>query len=69
MIDYHDHIGDKVKVVDKEGDVFEGTIISYDVGLEDDLDYDSIGIQPTGETGYYIGVPIPDIVDFKVLEA
>ena len=46
----------------------EGTIISYDVGLEDDLDYDSIGIKLTGTDGYCIVVPIPDIVEFKVLD-
>ncbi len=68
MIDYHDYIGDKVRIVDKDGEVFEGTIMSYDVGLEEDLDYDSIGIQPTGETRYYIGIPIPDIVSCEVMQ-
>lgn len=66
MTDYHDLMGERVKVIDKDGEVFIGPIISYEVGLEDDLDYDSIGIQ-TGE-GYYIGVPIPDIVSCEVLK-
>jgi hypothetical protein len=68
LIDYHDYIGDRVRVVDKDGKKTEGIIMSYDVGLEDDLDYDSIGIQPTGTTGHYIGIPIPDIVTFEVLK-
>ena len=68
MIDYHDYIGDKVRIVDKDGEIFEGVIISYEVGLEEDLDYDSIGIKPTGTEGYYISIPIPDIEKFEVLE-
>ncbi|MNO23030.1 hypothetical protein D3C76_275910 [compost metagenome] len=66
MTDYHEHIGDRVKVVDTEGEVFIGTIIGYDVGIMEDLDYDSIDIQ-TGE-GFCISVPIPDIVSCEVLK-
>lgn len=68
MIDYHDYIGDRVRIVDKHGETFEGVIISYEIGLEEDLDYDSIGIKPTGAEGYYIGIPIPDIEIFEVLK-
>jgi len=66
LIDYHDLIGDRVKVVDKDGEIFVGPIIGYEVGIMEDLDYDSIDIQ-VGE-GYCIGVPIPDIVSCEVLE-
>lgn len=47
VIDYHNYIGKVVRILDKDGEIFEGTIMSYDVGLEEDLDYDSIKIQPT----------------------
>ena len=67
MIDYHNHIGDKVRIVAKDGEVLEGEIISYEVGLEEDLAYDSIGIRPTNTEGYYVGIHIPDIVKFEVL--
>ncbi|WP_375103778.1 hypothetical protein ACDZ28_32730 [Paenibacillus sp. RS8] len=66
MIDYHDLMGERVKVIDKDGDVFIGPIISYEVGIMEDLDYDSIGIK-TGD-GYCESVPIPDIVSCEVLE-
>ncbi|MBN6890074.1 hypothetical protein ACUXCC_005600 [Cytobacillus horneckiae] len=65
-MDYHDFVGDKVKVIDKDQDEFVGVIISYEVGLEEDLDHDSIGIQ-VGK-GYCISIPIPDIRTFEVLE-
>lgn len=68
MIDYHDYIGDEVRIVDIDGKIYEGLIMSYDVGLEEDLDYDSIGIQPAGTEGYYISIPIPDIVSIEVLK-
>ncbi|CQR51471.1 hypothetical protein [Paenibacillus riograndensis] len=66
MMDYHDLIGERVKVVDKDGDVYIGPLITYEVGLDSDEDFDSIGIK-TGE-GYYESVPIPDIVSCEVLE-
>lgn len=65
-MDYHDLIGEHVKIVDKDGDVFVGPIISYEVGTMEDLDYDSIGVQ-IGED-HYIGIPIPDIVSCEILE-
>lgn len=67
MIDYHDFIGEKVKITDKDGDVIEGIAISYEVGEMEDKDYDSLGIQQVGK-GYIIDVPIPDIKQFEVLE-
>lgn len=59
-------MGQRVKVIDKDGDIIQGKAISYDVGLLDDLSYDSIGIEQEGK-GYYISVPIPDIESIKVL--
>ncbi|MNW14285.1 hypothetical protein D3C71_2124630 [compost metagenome] len=53
-------------MIDKDGDVFIGPIISYEVGIMEDLDYDSICIK-TGED-YSEAVPIPDIVSCEVLE-
>lgn len=66
MIDYHDYLGDKVRIIDKDGQTTEGIAISYSVGLDDDLDYDSIGIQQVGK-GFIIDIPIPDIVKIEVL--
>ncbi len=67
MIDFHDYLGSKVKITDKDGLVVEGLAISYDVGLEDDLDYDSIGVEPIGKD-YIIVFPIPDIVSVEVMK-
>ncbi|MBT2287984.1 hypothetical protein J7E73_02335 [Paenibacillus albidus] len=66
MIDYHDLMGEQVKVTVKDGGVFIGPIISYEVGVMEDLDYDSIGVQTGG--GSYESIPIPDIVSCEVLE-
>ena len=64
-MDYHDLIGERVRVTDKDGDVYEGELTTYEVGLMDNMDYDSIGIQ-TGE-GYEEMIPIPDIVNCEIL--
>lgn len=66
MIDYHDLVGERVKVTDKDGNVFVGPIIDYIVGLDADRDYDSIGVQT--QKGMSIDIPIPDIVSCEVLE-
>lgn len=66
MKDYHDYVGERVEIIDKDGEAFIGPVISYEVGLDVELDYDSLGVQ-VGE-GYYIGVPIPDIQTIKILE-
>lgn len=66
MIDYHDYIGDKVEILDKDGDTIKGIAISYHVGIDEDKDYDSLGIQQEGK-GYIISVPLPDIVSIKAL--
>lgn len=70
MIYYPDYMGYQVKVTDKNGVVTEGVLISYDHGYDEqpEVDYDSIGIQRTGAKGYYIGIPIPDIIKFEVLD-
>lgn len=67
MIDYHDYMGDKVRVIDKDGDVIEGRLVSYEVGVMEDKDYDSIGLDQE-DKGYIIDIPIPDIKEFKVIE-
>lgn len=70
MIDYHDHMGERLKITDKDGNVYIGELISYEVGIMEDLDYDTIGIQTDqGKAlGYYTGIPIPDIVSCEILE-
>lgn len=70
MIYYPDYMGRKVKVVDKDGAIFEGALISYGHGYDEEpeVDYDSIGIKPTGTEGYCISIPIPDIKEFEILE-
>jgi len=70
MVDYYKYIGHKVRVIDKDGEVYEGIMLTYEYGYEEDpeVDYDSIGIKPTGTQGYYIGIPIPDIEKFEVLD-
>ena len=70
MIYYPDFMGYMVKVVYDKTKILTGTLISYEHGGDDDppRDYDSIGIKPTGTTGYYTGIPIPDIVSIEVLE-
>lgn len=67
MIDYHDYMGDKLKVIDKDGDIIEGRLISYEVGIMEDKDYDSIGLEQEGK-GYIIDIPIPHIKEFEVIE-
>lgn len=67
MIDYHDYIGKKIKIKDKDGDITEGLLISYEVGEMEDKDFDSIGIEQVGK-GYIIDIPIPDIKEFKVID-
>lgn len=66
MIDYHDYIGDKVKITDKEKKTIEGKLIGYEVGIMQDEDFDSIDIQQDG--GCCISVPIPEIKHFEVLQ-
>ena len=66
MIDYHDYIGKHVWIRQKDGKEIEGEIIGYEVGIVEDKDYDSIDVSP--KEGYYIGIPIPDIKEFKVIE-
>lgn len=67
MTDYHEYIGETVEVVDKDNDIIKGTIIGYDVGAVEDLDYDSIDIQL--DNGCYISVPIPDIQNLYVVKS
>lgn len=70
MIYYPDFMGYTVKVVYDKTKVLTGTLISYDHGGDDEppRDYDSIGIKPTETQGYYISIPIPDIVEFEVID-
>lgn len=65
-LDYHDYIGEHVWIKQKNGKEIEGDIIGYEVGIVEDRDYDLIDVSP--EEGYSIGIPIPDIIKFKVLE-
>lgn len=67
MIDYHDYVGEDVKITDKDGKVIEGRIIGYEVGIMEDKEYDSLDIAKIGE-GYCISVPIPEIEHFEVLD-
>lgn len=68
MIYYPDYIGHMVKIKDKDGDIFQGILISYDHGYDEEpeVDYDSIGIQIS--KGYCLTIPIPTIKEFEVLE-
>lgn len=70
VIHYQDYIGYRVKVKDKDGDIIEGTLITYEHGYDEEpeVDYDTLGIQPIGVKGYYIGIPVTDIEEFEVLE-
>ena len=70
MIDYHELMGSKVKITDKDGREIVGRLISYEVGAMEDLDYDSVGIETDeGERlGYYEAIPIPDIASCEVIE-
>lgn len=67
MIDYHDYIGCKVRIIDKDGDIIEGLLISYEVGEMEDKDFDSIGVEQGGKE-YIIDIPIPDIEKSEVLD-
>ena len=67
MIDYHSYLGDKVRIIDKDGDVVEGRAVSYEVGEMVDKDYDSIGIEQIDQD-YIIEIPIPDIVECEVID-
>lgn len=66
MIDYHDYIGEHVWIKQKNGKEIKGEIIGYEVGIVEDKDYDLIDVSP--KEGYSIGIPIPEIKEFKVLE-
>lgn len=67
MIDYHSYLGDKVRIIDKDGDVVEGRAVSYEVGEMVDKNYDSIGIEQIDQD-YIIEIPIPDIVECEVID-
>lgn len=68
MIYYPDYIGYTIKIKDKDGDIFQGVLMSYSHGYDEDpeVEYDSIGIQI--KKGYLVLIPIPDIIEFKLLE-
>jgi hypothetical protein len=70
MIDFYKMLGSKVKITDRYGKVTVGRLISYEVGAMEDIDYDTVGIQTEeGEqSGYYEGVPVPDIASCEVIE-
>lgn len=67
MIDYHDYIGEDVKIINKDGKVIEGRVIGYEVGIMEDKEYDSLNIAKIGE-GYCISVEIPEIENLEVLQ-
>lgn len=67
MTDYHDYIGKKIRITTSDKKQIDGIAISYSVGMEEDKDYDSLGIQQIGK-GYITSVPIPDIAGIKVIE-
>ncbi|OON98789.1 MAG: hypothetical protein ATN35_03615 [Epulopiscium sp. Nele67-Bin004] len=67
MIDYHDYLGDKVKIVDIEGDIFIGEAMSYDVWIDIDKEYDEIGIYYP-ERRVIIVIPVNEIVSIERLE-
>ena len=64
MIDYHNYVGEYVKIKQKNGKEIEGKVIGYEVGIVEDKDYDSIDVSP--KKGYAIGIPILDIEEIKV---
>ena len=66
MIDYHEYIGDRVRVTDKDGDTFEGVIVSYEVGIVEDKDSDSIGIHQEKQN-MAIEIPVLDIVSIEII--
>lgn len=66
MIDYHDYVGDRVKVIDRDDKIIEGVIIGYDVGIDRGEEYDAIDIKK--DNGICIAQPISDIKYFEVLK-
>lgn len=67
MIDYHDYMGYKVRIVTKDKNVTEGILVSYGVGVVEDIECDYLGISQIDKE-YCICVDIPDIENFSVLE-
>ncbi|MGM1047609.1 MULTISPECIES: hypothetical protein [Paenibacillus] len=55
----------RLRIVTKEGETVEGVAISYDVGIMEDRDYDSIGL----DQGSHIEmIDEPDIKSIEVID-
>lgn len=62
-----EYMNKKVKVTSTEGEIFEGSVISYECALENETDYDCFGVHTPGE-GHYLCLYENEIADIEVLE-
>ncbi|MEK4513664.1 hypothetical protein [Paenibacillus sp. FSL K6-2524] len=54
----------RLRILTKQGEMFEGEAITYDVGIMEDRDYDSIGL----DQGTHIAmIDEPDIKGIEVI--
>ncbi|MEK4512869.1 LSM domain protein [Paenibacillus sp. FSL K6-2524] len=55
----------RLRILTKQGEMFEGEAITYDVGIMEDRDYDSIGL----DQGTHIAmIDEPDIKSIEVID-
>lgn len=58
-------MGKQLRIETKQGEIFEGEAISYDVGIMENRDYDSIGL----DQGDHIAmIDEPDIKKIEVID-
>ncbi|WP_019636133.1 hypothetical protein [Paenibacillus fonticola] len=65
MEDLTSYMHKRLRIETVEGEIFEGEAISYEVGVMEDRDYDSIGL----DQGSHVAmIDEPDIKSIEVIE-